>query len=66
MKTTKADIDRMFAWATDEQLALIAKKTQTEADKAQRHAAGLQKQADQMRKALGRRKQPPPKAVEAV
>lgn len=45
---TQAELDRL----TDEQLSVLARATQRLADASQRTAAGYQRQADRMRKAI--------------
>lgn len=45
---TQAELDRL----TDDQLSVLARATQRLADASQRTAAGYQRQADRMRKAI--------------
>jgi len=45
---TQAELDRL----TDDQLSVLARATQRLADVSQRTAAGYQRQADRLRKAL--------------
>lgn len=45
---TQAELDRL----TDDQLSVLARATQRLADASQRTAAGYQRQADRLRKAI--------------